>query len=64
MAEEKTTGDSRRAGCKLGVSKTTGKSAATVLVSMSSEEKKKLKLAAIERDVSMSALVREFIATL
>ncbi len=37
---------------------------ATVLISLSLEEKKKLKFAAIERNTSVSALVREFIATL
>ena len=41
-----------------------GSTPATVLVSLSLEDKKKLKFAAIERDMSVSALIREFIATL
>lgn len=36
----------------------------TALITLTFEEKKKLKYAAIERNMSMSALVREFIAGL
>ena len=44
--------------------KADGSAPATVLVSLSLEDRKKLKFAAIERDMSVSALIREFIATL
>ena len=67
-ADEKKSTTTTKARKGRAVKPTTGKldpsTPTTVLISLSLADKKKLKFAAIERDMSVSALVREFIATL